>query len=480
MSNSSKTMTGLAGGEVQQMIATASNSLGVEFLLPLLRLTRQLAVFESYDLSVVLRASEVLSPFQIKLRDELIYAGKAIVRSQVNTGTAVLCELILDDSGWQSPGAGADASLENNLSARFAGFVESWRKFYQVRPEMKLVTADLQSFLTQLRIWSEQIELDLRRLNPADKLGAEKKIAEQLGKSVFPFLDELFDQLERTASRCGEELEPMHAAYVRRQIHPLILCSPFADRTVHKPLGYAGDYEVVNMILRDPHEGDSLYARLLNRWFIKQPPAEAHRNRVKQLTKRLLEETARCQAAGRVARFFNLGCGPAKEIQDFMTDYAVSDHAEFTLLDFNEETVTHGRSVLESVRARHNRNTALNFQKKSVAQVLKTRDGGATSGSHDMVYCAGLFDYLTDSVCLRLMNVFYDMLAPGGLLVVTNVDRANPIRHWLGDVLDWHLIYRDAADMKSLKPERAEVDEATVCADFTGVNLFLEVRKPLA
>ena len=480
MSNSSKTMTGLAGGEVQQMIATASNSLGVEFLLPLLRLTRQLAVFESYDLSVVLRASEVLSPFQIKLRDELIYAGKAIVRSQVNTGTAVLCELILDDSGWQSPGAGADASLENNLSVRFAGFVESWRKFYQVRPEMKLVTADLQSFLTQLRIWSEQIELDLRRLNPADKLGAEKKIAEQLGKSVFPFLDELFDQLERAASRCGEELEPMHAAYVRRQIHPLILCSPFADRTVHKPLGYAGDYEVVNMILRDPHEGDSLYARLLNRWFIKQPPAEAHRNRVKQLTQRLLEETARCQAAGRVARFFNLGCGPAKEIQDFMTDYAVSDHAEFTLLDFNEETVTHGRSVLESVRARHNRNTALNFQKKSVAQVLKTRDGGATSGSHDMVYCAGLFDYLTDSVCLRLMNVFYDMLAPGGLLVVTNVDRANPIRHWLGDVLDWHLIYRDAADMKSLKPERAEVDEATVCADFTGVNLFLEVRKPLA
>jgi extracellular factor (EF) 3-hydroxypalmitic acid methyl ester biosynthesis protein len=96
------------------------------------------------------------------------------------------------------------------------------------------------------------------------------------------------------------------------------------------------------------------------------------------------------------------------------------------------------------------------------------------------VYCAGLFDYLTDSVCARLMAVFYDMLAPGGLLLVTNVDRANPIRHWLGDVLDWHLIYRDAADMKALKPDRAGADEATVCADYTGVNLFLEVRKPLA
>jgi extracellular factor (EF) 3-hydroxypalmitic acid methyl ester biosynthesis protein len=479
MSSNNNTITGLSGGEVQEMIASTRNSLSVEFHLPLLRVTRQIAVFESYDLSVVLRTSEVLAPFEIKLRDEVIYSGKATVRSQVNTGASVVCELTLDEIGWQSPGAGADASFGKDVGSRTAGFIESWRKFYQVRPEMKIVTADLQTFLTQLRIWTEQIEFDLRRSNPPDKLAVEKQIAEQLSKSVFPYLDELFDQLERTAARCGEALEPMHAAYVRRQIHPLILCSPFADRTVHKPLGYAGDYEVVNMILRDPHEGSSLYARLLNRWFIKQPPAEAHRNRVTLLTRRLLEETARCKASERSAKFFNLGCGPAKEIQDFMSENAVSDHAEFTLLDFNEETVTHGRSVLESVRTRHNRKTALNFQKKSVAQVLKTRDGGAAGGLHDMVYCAGLFDYLTDAICLRLMNVFYDMLAPGGLLLVTNVDRANPIRHWLGDVLDWHLIYRDAADMRTLKPERASSDEASVCADFTGVNLFLEVRKPL-
>lgn len=466
-----------AGGEVQAMIATMRNALGAEFHLPLSRVARQVAVFESHDLSLVLRNSEVVAPFEIKLRDEVIYSGRATVRSQVHTGAAVVCELTLDDSGWQSPGAGADAAFGENLDARFGGFIESWRRYYQVQPEMKIVTADLQNFLTQLRIWTEQLEFDLRRSNPADKLSAEREVAAQLGKSVFPVLDELFDQIERTASRCGESRRPDHAAFVRRQLHPLILCSPFADRTVHKPLGYAGDYEVVNMILRDPHEGASLYARLLNRWFIRQPPAEAHRNRVTFLARRLLEETARCSALGRGASFYNLGCGPAKEIQDFMAEHRASDNAAFTLLDFNEETVMHGHSVLESVRARHNRKTVLDFQKKSVAQVLKNRDAGAR---YDMVYCAGLFDYLSDAVCLRLMNVFYELLAPGGLLLVTNVDRANPIRHWLGDVLDWHLIYRNAAEMQRLKPERAAADEARVCSDFTGVNLFLEVRKPKA
>lgn len=470
-------MSGLAGGEVQEMIATASNSLGVEFHLPLLRVTRQTAVFESYDLAVVLRTSEVLSPFQIKLRDEVIYSGKAVVRNLVSTGFATVCELTLEESGWQSAPISTGGLQAKDVTARFAGFVESWKRFHQVRPEMKIVVADLQSFLTQLRIWTEQLEFELRGVKASERLLAEKQIAEQLGNSAFPFLDELFDQLERTASRFGEELEPMHAEFVRRQIHPLILCSPFADRTVHKPLGYAGDYEVVNMILRDPHEGSSLYARLINRWFIKQPPAEAHRNRVHYLSRRLLEEAARCSVNSKPTRIFNLGCGPAKEIQDFMTEQAVSNHAEFTLLDFNEETVTHSRSVLESVRNRNNRKTVLNFQKKSVAQVLRTRDTDAAG--YDMVYCAGLFDYLSDAVCVRLMNIFYDMLAPGGLLLVTNVDSGNPIRHWLEDVLDWHLIYRDGAGMRALKPERASIDDMTVCADYTGVNLFLEVRKPL-
>ena len=48
------------------------------------------------------------------------------------------------------------------------------------------------------------------------------------------------------------DLHGPHEAYLRRHLHPLLLCSPFAYRTYQKPLGYAGDYEMVNMIVRDP------------------------------------------------------------------------------------------------------------------------------------------------------------------------------------------------------------------------------------
>jgi extracellular factor (EF) 3-hydroxypalmitic acid methyl ester biosynthesis protein len=63
---------------------------------------------------------------------------------------------------------------------------------------------------------------------------------------------------------------------------------------------------------------------------------------------------------------------------------------------------------------------------------------------------------------------------------VTNVDARNPIRHWLEDVLDWHLIYRTGADMAALRPKTVPPDAARVYSEATGLNLFLEIRKPRA
>src|SRR5262249_40529642 len=141
-----------------------------------------------------------------------------------------------------------------------------------------------------------------------DRLELERRLAGEIGESVFPFIDSLFDKYEEIAATLDPELRPVHSTYIHRQIHPLVLCSPFAFRTVQKPLGYAGDYEMVNMILRDPHEGASLYAKVLNRWFLKQPPAEAHRNRIQYLAQKLFEETARKNSQHQTARIFNLGC----------------------------------------------------------------------------------------------------------------------------------------------------------------------------
>ena len=116
----------------------------------------------------------------------------------------------------------------------------------------------------------------------------------------------------------------------------------------------------------------------------------------------------------------------------------------------------------------------------SVHQLMKEcrRLINSEASKFDLVYCAGLFDYLPNNSCKELMNIFYDMVVPGGMLVATNVEPSNPLRYGMEYLLDWHLIYRNDEQMRDIRPE--DTDKADVCVhtDVTGVNLFLEVRKP--
>jgi extracellular factor (EF) 3-hydroxypalmitic acid methyl ester biosynthesis protein len=178
---------------------------------------------------------------------------------------------------------------------------------------------------------------------------------------------------------------------------------------------------------------------------------------------------------------FNLGCGPAREIQEFLAEDVLCDHAQFSLLDFNEETIQHTSRVLEELKRRYGRRTLIQVQKKSVQHVLK--EGAkpvvdAPDGRYDLIYCAGLFDYLPDRTCMQLMNVFYDWLAPGGLLAATNVEDCKPFRNMLEFVLDWHLIYRGMKNSAALLPRRAAAGNVRIFKEPTEVNVFIEVRKP--
>jgi extracellular factor (EF) 3-hydroxypalmitic acid methyl ester biosynthesis protein len=239
------------------------------------------------------------------------------------------------------------------------------------------------------------------------------------------------------------------------------------------------------MMMRSPYEGSTLFAKILNVWLLGQAPARAHRNRVDYLARKLAEEAMRMKSGGRAGRVYNLGCGPAAEIQQFLREQSLAEQLQFTLLDFNEETLAHARNTLESLRQRHGRSTPLHFIKRSVQQVLKEAGRSLPrmpESQYDFIYCAGLFDYLADRACRRLMNIFYDMLAPGGLLVATNVtdvmNSSRPFRYSMEYLLDWHLIYRDGPRLGALTPDRASPDNSKVLIEDTGVNVFLEVRKP--
>jgi extracellular factor (EF) 3-hydroxypalmitic acid methyl ester biosynthesis protein len=215
----------------------------------------------------------------------------------------------------------------------------------------------------------------------------------------------------------------------------------------------------------------------MNLWLLEQWPSKAHRNRIAWLKQRLVEETGRAAREGRVCRILNLGCGPAREVQEFLSEGRFCNHADFTLLDFDQETVEHTARVLEQHRAKHRHATKISVLKKSVHHFLKEAAKPGASRRYDFIYCAGLLDYLPDRTCRQLTSIFYEWLAPGGAALVTNVVDFKPFRHMLEILLDWHLVYRDSKEGLALLPAQVAPTVQTLKRDDTGVNMFIEFRK---
>jgi extracellular factor (EF) 3-hydroxypalmitic acid methyl ester biosynthesis protein len=465
-------------GESNTILCQTSG--GEELRGNLLRLPPNQVIFELCAPHPVLRMSEVLNNFRAVTGGHVLRGERAVVTNLVNTGPVLVCEAAITEplrygDCWIRPGTRGEGAKA------YHEFTSQWQRVYKIAPDYKVLVGDLQAYLSEVRLWMEGVELEIRAFPGGNRLEIENNLARELAEPVVPAISSFFDRFEELAAKLPEEYLPIHRHYVRRQTHPLLMSSPFLYRTFTKPLGYAGDYEMVSMILRDPCEGASLYAKVVNQWFLAQAPAEAHRNRIHFLVDRLVEETARVAGSGRTARVLNLGCGPANEVQRFIAEHSLSERAEFTLLDFNEETVRHAHSVLESVMHRSGRLPKLQVQHKSVNQILKEATRAAVLNSqsqYDFIYCAGLFDYLSDQVCRRLMTLLYSWLAPGGLLLATNVHPSNPRRHTMDLVMEWNLIYRDAAQMAAIRPTGIEAQAFRVTSDLTGVNVYGECRKP--
>lgn len=460
--------------EVANVIKFQSGQ-GVEVRATVLKLTPQSVTFELCTPDSVLRLSEALAPFEIFAADRPVYSGQAIVSSVMNAGMVTVCEATLDEALLK-----LDLSQigrpEQVLPPAFKSFLHRWQTFYKILPEYKIVVADIQSFLHELRLWLDQLEMRISG-SPEERAKTERAILRELPAN--PILFALFERFEAVAASIPKELVPAHRAFGQRQLHSLLLCAPFMHRTYSKPLGYAGDYQMMNMIVRNGLEGRSLYAKAVNSYLLSQVGPEAVRNRVGFLQGKIVDETSRVARGGGTASIYCIACGPAWEAQHFAGESPLADRAKFRLLDFNEETLEYTGARMEEARRKNHRKTSFEMVRNSVQNLLKNRRKSASvETGYDLIYCSGLYDYLNDRIIKALNTYLYDQLLPGGLLVVGNFATGTPVRNFMEHFSEWFLIYRDGRQLAALAPEQAAPEDCHVVSELTGANIFLEVRKP--
>lgn len=460
-----------------QSVITCRNSQGTELTANLLRIKRYSVVFEVYNPYSILQLSEVLSDFRIMASRRLLYHGKAVVSNLLNTGIVLVCEATLDEGWVEVDFLSSVSGTSGDLKSQFTSFMSEWKSGNKVMDPFKLVVADMGSMLSGVQHWLTGVDVGIRTTVTRRRDELEQEIFSEIENRIVEEVLPSMERFEDIAKEVDEAEAAVHKSYVRRELHPIVLCSPFLFRTYTKPLGYAGDYEMVNMMLRNPYEGSSAFAKLLNYALLNTEPVVAHRNRIDFLVETLRRECGRRVGRGKT-RIFNLACGPAMEVQRFLREYDESDLAEIDLLDFNPETLEYTRERIQEARMAGGRETPVRYYQRSVHQLLRaaTQGGEDEFTGYDVVYCAGLFDYLSQRVCKRLVELFCSMTKPGGLVIVTNVAQSNPRKAWMEYLMEWNLIYRDDDEMVDLVPDGLPVKRTEVRADATGVNLFLEIE----
>jgi extracellular factor (EF) 3-hydroxypalmitic acid methyl ester biosynthesis protein len=450
------------------------NSQGAAVRGTLSKLSRRNIVFEIYNPFSPLQTSEVLTDLKVRRGKNVVYQGDAVVTGVVTTSILVVVSATLV-SKWTA----LDDIISESAGIRseVAHFIDEWERVNKLDPNYQVKVADLRSFLSDLSFWLDQVDLAAEGENGAPAMALDAEKFEELKAPVMPRLTRLFMELEEACRQLEVDEVENHKLLAQRDLLPLMMASPFFNRVYSKPLGYAGDYEMVNMMFRKERSGKTTYAQVVNDWLLNGGPPQAHRNRIYLLEKMLTKAAEDATFSNKNLRVLNVGCGPVQELQLFIAKNKSAHRFSFDLLDFNAETLNYAKQQIESITVDRAEAPKVTYILKTVQELLRQAiEMPANFQSYDIIYCAGLFDYLSDRVCAKLTRLFYQWCEPGGRVIVTNVHSSNPVKGLMEHVMEWHLVMRDESDMVRLVPD---LEPLKVYTDDTGINVFLEIEKPI-
>ncbi len=364
----------------------------------------------------------------------------------------------------------------------------------------------INSEFTQIFKELETGHLDLRhKLNSLTDKGSE--LEERLTEELKPFEQwrfKLMDRLGAITKGFQNGDDKSHRQYIRESRYfEAVQESPFYFRIINKPNGYAGDAQMMDFIYRNQFEGKTPFGMFLHKHAVSTKACQAVRNRKLYLTQEIFKVNG--------GNILSVAAGPAQEIRELLDVYR-DDNSNFLALDHDMETLktydvsdreprfkyalANAFQIIEGnyLTARPRKfmeqfcSPRKDFQGfRFVFSPFKYEMKYLQKESFDLVYSSGLYDYiktfpLDDSKgTVALTKNLFDLLKPGGTLVVGNFSQGNPpdLKFVMEYVYHWFLFHRDEQDMLEFAraiPEET-IEDIQIVRESLGINYFLKIEK---
>ena len=258
---------------------------------------------------------------------------------------------------------------------------------------------------------------------------------------VFEGVDQLLNSLVGLRTSMDRQAwEKFAKEVIRHPIQEIMHLCPLTRRSYFKPRGYAGDAVMLDHIYGlgeaklAPHP-----ATLLGQvYFATTSSASARAVRFRRaVLARLIDETALRVGDGQ-ARVLSIAAGHLREAE---LSRAIQEKRVGELIAFDQDAESLG--VINRDYAGSNIRTVSG----TVRQLLS---GKPQFSECDLVYASGLFDYLDQPVGKRLVEIMFDMVRPGGKILIANFAHDIPDVGYMEALMDWWLVYRSQEQVADL------------------------------
>lgn len=391
---------------------------------------------------------------------------KARIESQEDGNTIIAFEILGNPINMDKLDA---VNAANKVILRQKDFTESTRN---IPPEVKAQVYEIEDWLEHLMAEINQIEENINPANNKSVVNFEETIISIIAEYMGQIFPQAYNKYEETLRSYPEEIHDNAVDFLRQKLNHIIYQSPFAERVFNKPLGYAGDYEMMNLIYKQENVGKSLFARCLHRYYINEPAAQAVRNRADYLVD-VITRALKAAPKDRPYRILSVACGPAMEWQKLIPTLSNMDQEIIVdLLDQDKTALLDTQNQLKQLCRQHSSPITFQFINKAIKNIIAR---GTDHKKYDLVYSAGLFDYLSAPIASKAATKMFESVESGGKMIIGNFNVDNPNKSGMDYALDWKLIYRSEDDLLNLF---SDIDgKLSIENEMLDINLFCVIDK---
>jgi SAM-dependent methyltransferase len=343
------------------------------------------------------------------------------------------------------------------------------------------IPLDGQSLITPTLIAGETAQLDPKLFTEQFSTGrAELALTLSIAQQQFEnglapesVIHRLAEQLHQTRGTFHPQVwQELISIAQNHPVSRFFLEDPFTRWSFEKPRGYSGDAHLLDfiyghssvdeMIARASPLGRSLYS------YTKDASSSVAVRERRDLLTRHVDEMA--EKHGPETEILAIAAGHLREANG---SAALRDRSIKRWVALDQDPFSIGSITRDFVGTRVE---AINGSVRSL--LARTQQ----LGHFDFIYAAGLYDYLTHKVAVKLTKRCLELLKPGGVFLFANFSSDIAVDGYMETFMNWALLLRSEVDMWNIIHAVKDGSNYKASIEF-GANrniVYGMVQKPLA